>query len=157
MAGGLVAVAQKALVGGIAADHKPVGKLRQMLRGVRGHVVGNDHLIAYILCVLQNGHQAGIGVSDLVIHRNHNGHLGSLLVLKPQIPVLPVNIPDLKVPFPQIPPFLRGVQLPGADRMEDGFLLVSQLLALDRPSGILLVEPVPQPSADLGKDGFMAV
>ena len=80
-----------------------------MLRGVRGDIVGDDDLVGHILRVLQDGHQAGVGVVDLVVDRDHDGHRGILHLVKMKPPVGQIVLADLKIPVNQISSLRRGV------------------------------------------------
>ena len=62
-----------------------------MLGGICGHIISDDHLVSDILGVLQNRHQTGVSIVDLVIHRDHNGHLRVLHLREMQFSMFPVH------------------------------------------------------------------
>ena len=153
----IVAVPEEPLVCAVSADHQVLGKFCQMLRRILRHVIGDDHLIADILRVLQNGHQAEIGIMDLVVAGDHNGDRRMLLLRKMQLSVGPVIIPDLKISLNQVFALIRAVHPGVLHGMEQRILGIGDLLPLCRSLRIGPVEGLAQLPPHLEDGRFMPV
>ncbi len=130
----LVAVLQEAHVLRVPRQHQIVRIALQLPGGICGHIVRNDDLIGRLLKIriLQDRQKTLVGIVDLVVAGNHDGHQGLLRPLKMELAVLKIAVADGKVTLNPVPSVLREIQRAHTDGMPQGSECVAQYLPLPR-------------------------
>ena len=153
----LVAVPEKALVHGIAADDQALGKVVQILRRVSGDIVRDDHFEGDTVRVLKQRHQAGVGVADLVVDRQDDADQRLTDFRELQFPVFFVDVADGEIAFDQVAALRGRDHLTVPERVQDRIFFVVQLFPLPGSLRILPVESIARFPAEAGQCSLMLV